>query len=273
MLDPATVGPAGRNVRCARCHSTWFVNPPEPEDPVEAFVDGVLAEAEAEVAQAAPVGALSTGLPVHARDLDAHPNAPVTFIAPPPDEPIDFVESPPLLPEHDAREEAPENVESFAERRRKMAAKRQKAKRSSRWTAAVLVLFAFNVAVIGARQDVVRYMPQTASLFSAIGLPVNLRQLTFENVRVNKENEDGATVVSIDGKIVSKGAKPMQVPRLRFAARNEQGREIYTWTARPARSTLQPGEALEFHSFAKPPAEAADVIVRFFTAQDAAAGM
>jgi predicted Zn finger-like uncharacterized protein len=43
-LDDATVGQAGRTVRCARCHATWFVNPPEPEDPVEAFVDGVLAE-------------------------------------------------------------------------------------------------------------------------------------------------------------------------------------------------------------------------------------
>jgi predicted Zn finger-like uncharacterized protein len=278
MLDPATVGPAGRTVRCARCQTTWFVNPP---DPVEAFVDGVLAEAEAEVAREQPpvpaVPALSTGVPVHARDLD-DPHHPETC-APPPDslEPIAYVESPPLMPEPEvrapAREETAENVESFAERRRKIVAKRQKARRSSRWTAAVLVLFAFNVAVIGARQDVVRYLPQTASLFSAVGLPVNLRQLAFENVRVNKESEDGATVVSIDGKIVSKSSKPVQVPRLRFAARNEQGREIYTWTARPERSTLGAGETLEFHSFAKPPAEAADVIVRFFTAQDAAAGL
>ncbi len=171
------------------------------------------------------------------------------------------------------REAEPENVESFAERRRKLIAKRRTSRRSSRWTAVVLVLFAFNVAVVGARQEVVRYLPQTASLFSAIGLPVNLRQLSFEDVRVSKEIENGVAIVSIEGKVVSKSGKPVQVPRLRFAARNAQGREVYSWTARPERSTLPPGESLEFHSFGKPPADAADVMVRFFTAQDASAGM
>jgi hypothetical protein len=252
------------------------VNPPEPEDPVEAFVDGVMAEAEAaqQRQDVAPAEALSTGLPLHARDLDENPHLEITPAEAP--EPIAYVESPPLVAEeevHRPPESEPENVESFAERRRKLHVRREKAKRSSRWTAVILVLFAFNVALIGARQEIVRYLPQTASLFSTIGLPVNLRQLAFEDVRVNKETENGVTVVAVDGKIVSKSAKPVSVPRLRFAARNAQGREIYTWTARPERSTLPPGETLEFHSFGKPPADSADVMVRFFTAQDASAGM
>jgi hypothetical protein len=90
----------------------------------------------------------------------------------------------------------------------------------------------------------VRYLPQTGSLFSAIGLPVNLRQLAFEGVHVSTETDTGVAMVSIDGKIVSKSAKPVHMPRLRFAARNAQGREIYTWTARPERSTLAAGKTL-----------------------------
>jgi hypothetical protein len=240
----------------------------------------VLAEAEAEVAlqhgSLPPAETLSTGLAVRPRDLDMTVHAePAPIEAP---ETIDYLESPPVVPEAQSRsaherEAEPENAESFAERRRKLIAKRRTSRRSSRWTAVVLVLFAFNVAVVGARQEVVRYLPQTASLFSAIGLPVNLRQLSFEDVRVSKEIENGVAIVSIEGKIVSKSGKPVQVPRLRFAARNAQGREVYSWTARPQRSTLPPGESLEFHSFGKPPADAADVMVRFFTAQDASAGM
>lgn len=277
MLDPATVGPAGRTVRCARCRNTWFANAPEPQDPVEAFVDGVIAEAEAEVAghghELQRAEALSTGLPVHARDLD---EVVVVEGQSEPQESLHVVDSPPLMPEQDLRlaaeEAAPEELESFAERRRRVHSRRQKARRSSRWTATILVLLAFNVALIGARHEVVHYLPQTASLFAAVGLPVNLRQLAFEDMRVTKETENGIAMVSIEGRIVSQSKKPVEVPRLRFAARNAQGREVYTWTARPERSLLPPGESLEFHSFAKPPAEATDVMVRFFSAKDAAAG-
>ena len=135
------------------------------------------------------------------------------------------------------------------------------------------MLFALNVALLGARNEVVRYLPQTASLFSAIGLPVNLRNLKFENVRISNETEDGKTILVIEGTIVSTAGKPVEVPRLRFAARNGSGQEVYTWTALPGRSILDPGESLEFSSrLVAPPADANDVMVRFFNSQDAAAG-
>jgi hypothetical protein len=176
------------------------------------------------------------------------------------------------LPEAFNAELDTEEVESFAARRQRLQARRKHTRRSSRWTAVILVLVAFNVALVGARNDVVRYLPQTASLFAAIGLPVNLRQLKFENVRISKEVLDGVTILIVEGAIVSDAGKPVEVPRLRFAARNATEQEIYTWTALPARSILGPGERLEFRSqIPAPPADASDVMVRFFTAQDAGA--
>src|SRR5262249_32094735 len=67
-----------------------------------------------------------------------------------------------------------DEVDNLGGRGRRLQGRRTRARRSSRWTALILVLFAFNVALIGARSEVVRYFPQTASLFSAMGLPVNL---------------------------------------------------------------------------------------------------
>jgi hypothetical protein len=120
----------------------------------------------------------------------------------------------------------------------------------------------------------VRYLPQTASLFSAIGLPVNLRNLTFENVKITKEERDGVTVLSVEGTIASLSHKAVEVPRLRFAVRNASGQEIYAWTAAPTRSILNDGEKLPFRSrLASPPADASDVLVRFVNAHDADAGM
>ena len=191
--------------------------------------------------------------------------------------PVHIAYSPSVVPPIDhmplpepAVEPPSEDVENFAMRRRRLQEKREKARRSSRWTVIALVLFAFNVAVIGARSEVVRCLPQTASLFAAIGLPVNLRHLTFEDVRVSREEQKGGPMLSIEGKIVSNAAKPVDVPRLRFAARTKDGREIYTWTARPESNILRPGESLNFRSLAKPPEDTVDIMVRSFNAHDAA---
>jgi hypothetical protein len=145
-------------------------------------------------------------------------------------------------------------------------------RRSSRWTAALLVLLAFNVALIGARHEVVRYLPQTASLFAAIGLPVILRHPKFQNVRISKESQNNVSMLIVEGSFVSTSNRPVEVPRLRFAARDANGWEIYTWTTRPSRNILGPGERLDFRRRLGAPAKQAhDVIVRFFTVQDAEA--
>jgi predicted Zn finger-like uncharacterized protein len=299
QIDPASVGPAGRMVRCARCRATWFASAPTPDSPVEAFVDGIIAEAEAERASAPPV-APRMPVSVASDDFGAEPghgaepaiapdipafasvSAAAQAVVEAAEAPPVVAESPTLVPpiEHMPLPEPvappepdPADSESFIARRRRLQTKRQKSRRASRWTAIILVLFAFNVAVVGARNEVVRYLPQTASLFAFIGLPVNLRHLDFEDVHITRETENGATILLVDGKIVSKASKPLEVPRLRFAARNASGQEVYTWTARPERSILPAGESMEFHtSLAKPPADATDVMVRFFTASDAMAG-
>ena len=114
------------------------------------------------------------------------------------------------------------------------------------------------------RADVVRLAPQTASLYAAIGLPVNLRGLAFENVTSVKEQRDGVTVLVVEGTIVSASASAVEVPRLRIALRGEAGNEVYVWTAAPNRSILAPGETLPFRTrLASPPPEGRDVLVRF----------
>ena len=298
-IDPASVAPVGRTVRCARCKTAWFAGSPEaeakPESKVDAFVDGVIAEAETLSGSAPP--AAKAPEPEPADDFGSEPAGTIAEAGeaapadrdPPADEPppgdatdIPATEAPSLVPpigharlgDTAASGFEAEDIESFAARRERLRARRQSKRRSSRWTAIVLVLVAFNVALVGARNEVVRYLPQTASLFAAIGLPVNLRNLKFENVKISKEIENGVSTLIVNGTIVSTGNSPTEVPRLRFSVRNASGQEIYTWTALPSRSILEPGARLDFHSrLASPPADAADVLVRFFNAQDAAVGV
>jgi hypothetical protein len=266
-------------------------------------VDNVVAQAEEE--QPAPRRAAAPPPPIaHTQDAtkDASPETPgpnptAGNEAPPPEpphepipelaatqgnepEPIAIADAPPLVPpiEHEPLPETAvaepdtEEAESFDVRRLRLLARRKQSRRSSRWTAVILVLVAFNVALLGAHNEVVRYLPQTASLFAAIGLPVNLRGLKFEDVRVSKEVQDGDNILVVEGAIVSETGKPVEVPRLRFAARNATGQEVYTWTLPPPRSILNAGERLQFRSqIPSPPAEASNVMVRFFSPQDAGA--
>jgi predicted Zn finger-like uncharacterized protein len=308
-IDPAAVGSAGRMVRCARCKATWFTAGPKPAPEVTNFVDSVIAEAEAQSAgsarAAAPAPSAEPAPPpqtaqANADDFgaqDSESRAEVDTKAPPVEppprqpesapaeaqgpEPVTIADAPSLVP---MIEQAPlpasnaeidsNDTESFAARRQRLQVQRKQARRSSRWTAGILLLVAFNVALVGGRNEVVRYLPQTASLFAAIELPVNLRGLKFEDVKILKEAQDGISMLIVEGSIVSTAGKPVEVPRLRFAARSTSRQEVYTWTALPTRSILGPGERLEFRSqLASPPADANDVMVRFFTAQDAMAGV
>jgi len=273
-IDSASLGPAGRTVRCARCKSTWFAGGAATvAGEAELVSTGVLRPDQ----MPQPV---DRGVVPEQQDVEAaEPTATPSEIAPSPEkiaEPVTIANAPPLAPIDPPAPEAgseSDEIENFAARRKRLQARRKEARRSSHWTALVLVLLAFNVALVGARSEVVRFLPQTASLFSAIGLPVNLRNLKFENMRISKDTQDSLSSLVIEGTIVSISSKPTEVPRLRFAARGATGQEIYTWTSMPGRSILDPGEKLDFRSrLVSPPASATDVVVRFSNLQDAAAG-
>jgi predicted Zn finger-like uncharacterized protein len=297
-VNSAALGPAGRRVRCARCKLTWLAGGPAaaPERLESESLNNVIAGTEMQTARGSldlsPHPAADAMMPPNLAsaaevNFGAEPVVPIgkvkaelefadteTELPLPPPLPETVFDAPSLLPKvPDAvvGEGGNENVESYTARRQRLAARRREKRRSSRWTALVLVLFAVNVALIGGREEVVRALPQTASFFAATGLPVNLRHLKFENVKISKVAQDGVDVLIVQGTIIGTADRPIMVPRLRFAARDAAGQEIYTWTVLPSPSILGPGEHLEFISRpASPPAGARTVMVRFSNAQDSA---
>ena len=196
-VEPASLGAAGRRVRRARCKTTWFAKG-EQAVPEMATAE---AASEAEEAfrgvicpdhQASTAGEAADPSPAEADH--AAPETEQGETAPVAEMPV-AIDAPSLVPSiespaHPDAASEPDEIESFAARRA-ATGPAQAARCSSRWTALILVLFAFNVALVGARSEVVRFFPQTASLFAAVGLPVNLRNLKFENVRISKEVQEG----------------------------------------------------------------------------------
>jgi predicted Zn finger-like uncharacterized protein len=139
----------------------------------------------------------------------------------------------------------------------------------SRLQCLVLALAFTDAAIIGWRADLVSAMPQTASFYAQLGLPVNLRGIHFDQLAAKTEWHEGERVLVVNGKIGNDTSKTKDVPHLRFAIRNAQRQEIYSWTAAPARGTVSAGAILAFHSeLAVPPPDTRDVVVQFVDRQN-----
>lgn len=176
----------------------------------------------------------------------------------------------------DNGEDNGEDIESFAARRPQLRSNRwhQRWPRPPVLPLAIMALFTATAVLIGWRKDVVYFAPQTASFYAAVGLPVNLRGLVFKDIKGTKESHDGVPILVIEGMIASATSHPVEVPQLRFALRDNNGNEIYSWTAMPSRSVLGPGEQATFRSrLASPPADGKDMVVRFFNHRDTLAGI
>lgn len=303
-VEPSTLGPTGRSVRCARCQNVWFVSNTDAmaaialshHQDIAAFSTArqdqmaetsspaydPTANPTANVPSETPPELLSDLPPSAMPDRDDRGPAarPDPQSVTPPPEPVVVSDAPALAPGDPERtlqatDAIPENIESVAARRvRRPPARRKRQPVAPIWSITILAMLAINIGLIGWRTDIVRALPQTASFYAMIGLEVNLRGLTFGDLVTRKEAQDGVTMLVVEGVIKSTSKRPVDVPRLRFAVRNAKGHDIYSWTALPTQSVIAPGAAMPFRSrLASPPRDAHTLLVRFFNRRDLVAGV
>jgi Protein of unknown function (DUF3426) len=142
--------------------------------------------------------------------------------------------------------------------------------RRARWPgdiSPVLVLVGLLImgtTAIAARAAIVSTAPATAAFYAGLGIPVNLRDLSVANVRVTAQQPDSGGELLVTGEIANLRDRDTTAPSLRLALRNEDGRELYVWTARPPKSRLGAHERVTFRArLAAPPAGVRDVLVKF----------
>ena len=270
-MHPANLGASGRTVRCSRCKETWLAR---PEDVVES-VTAVPAMAEA-------------GRP----SQDALAAEWEAFGADPADTQPPVIDSPPIADDWgtdgsgtdaDWPSAVRNEADSTSSRRQRQPWFRQllrpwipfKGARKSlvNLPTTCAAMGALAVALLVWRADMVRLMPQTAAFYKMAGLDVNLRGLSFKDVKASTETVDGKPVLVIEGSVVGDARKPVDLPRLRFSLRDAQGAEIYAWNTVLDQTLLRPGERIQFKSrLASPPAEGRNIDIRFFNRRDVAGG-
>jgi predicted Zn finger-like uncharacterized protein len=263
-VDPASLGPAGRTVRCARCKEVWLAR---AEDATEVHAPSM-----------ATAGAKAGGADDAAAEWEA--------LAREDDQQTPEIESPSIWPAEgessdadwaaiarddigDTEDERPKSRSWFGSR----AGSRAPRTPFVSLPTACAAMGALVLALIIWRVDVVRLLPQTATFYKTVGLDVNLRGLSFKDVKITSETVGGKPVLVIEGVIVGEARRPVELPRLRFSVRDAQGAEIYAWNTVLEQPVLKPGEYTLFKSrLASPPPEGRNIDVRFFNKRDAVGG-
>lgn len=274
-INLATLGDAGRTVRCSRCKEVWLAR---PEDATE-----LAPPAMAEASQQAGADDAAAEWEALAAEDDGHGSE--TPVVDSPSISADWpAEGEGAFGSTDAdwtamaRDDAQRTGTAPPKRRSGLqglfklpAVPRGSAKALMNLPIACAAMAALAMALLFWRVDVVRLLPQTASFYKMVGLNVNLRGLTFKDVKVTTEIVDGKPVLVIEGVIVGEARKPVELPRLRFSVRDAQGAEIYAWNALLEQPVLKPGDKAWFKSrLASPPPEGRNIDVRFFSKRDLA---
>jgi len=229
-VDEAKFPPAGRTVRCAKCAHSWHQPGPEPE--------------------AAPAPELSPELA---------PEPQVTASASPETAPA--VEDAMSFPGSGTRAYAPA-ARAPAEPRGQGL---QLAAVIAGWAGLIAVVLLIGYSAVRYRQDIAAIWPQSATVYSSVGLKVNAGGIDFRKVAYKRDSEDGQPVLVVTGEIVNLASRELPIPQtVRVTLSDADNRELYHWSFKPAQPTLKPGGALPFRTrLSSPPAAARFAVVTF----------
>jgi predicted Zn finger-like uncharacterized protein len=271
-VDSSKFGAAGRNVRCARCGETWLAKPeaasamagPDNFEEVDAGW-GLAEETPAHEDEAPHIQSPSIAAEWH--DEYASHEAPDVEEEPRASRRPEWLQSllRPLQPM--LRAPALTGVTS----RIPTVSRTRLPKVSLAFISTAMA--ALSLGLIIWRADVVRLMPQTGPFFKMAGLGVNLRGLEFDKLELSSETVNGKPVLVIQGAMKNITRRPVELPRLRFIVRDQNGADIYAWNSVLEQPVLKADERLAFKSrLASPPPEGREIAVRFFQRRDIGAG-
>jgi hypothetical protein len=130
---------------------------------------------------------------------------------------------------------------------------------------AVAGLALMGATAIACRATIVSIVPVTAAVYAGVGLPVNLSGLSIANLHVTvTQQTEGPGELLVTGEIENLSDGKTSVPDLRLALRGEDGREIYVWTTKGPKTSLNARERIPFRArLAAPPAGVREVLVKF----------
>ncbi len=132
------------------------------------------------------------------------------------------------------------------------------------WAALIALVAVLAWGAIAFRQGIATVWPQTATVYSWVGLDVNTVGLAFQDVSYRVTSEDDMQVLHIKGKVVNVTERTLDVPAIHAALTDEYRRELYDWNIQAGAKNLAPGKSAEFSArVPSPPSGTRHVDLKF----------
>lgn len=191
------------------------------------------------------------------------PAAEPELVPPPPPEPVREAYAEPVPPEPVLREAEPppaparesEPSVPFWQRRPVLIAG---------WAGLVGIVLLIGVVAAAWRQQVVDAWPQSAAVYSKLGMKVAAGGLKLDNTKVSNRMRGGLPVLTVSGALTNVADRELPVPQIRIGLVDAEKREVYHWTVAPNVISLKPGQSTRFATeLSNPPEGAVRYEVRF----------
>ena len=133
------------------------------------------------------------------------------------------------------------------------------------WIGLIAVVLLIGLSAVRYRQEITVIWPQSAGVYTKLGMEVNTHGIDFVHVDYHRESEDGQIVLAVTGQIINNGARELPVPQsVRVTLSDVDKHELYHWNFPPGAQTLRPGQSVPFSTrLSSPPASARHLEVRF----------
>ena len=242
-----SIGPNGRTVRCSNCETTWFV---------AADLDELaLKDNQTETITAASAAG---------RQSLAIPTAP-----PPAANETSKPKSSHVVSDNSVETNNTDETVKGAHVDIRDRADDQRRRRRLRtvgliWLIPLLILCMAGGFAYVMRQDIVRKMPATATLYKQLGIEVTLSGLSLEAPMSRTTLIENKTVLVVNGAVRNISRTAQEVPLIEFSLHDKSGAELTSWFVETSAKTLEKDGRVTYTSeYPNPPLDAVTMKYKF----------
>ena len=235
-----SIGPNGRTVRCSRCETTWFVAADSDELALKDNQTETITAASAAGGQSLAIPTIPVLAENESSDTDVKADVR--------DDSVEMNTTDEIV--KGAHVDIRDRADDQRRRRRLRTV-------GLIWLIPLLILcMAAGLAYV-MRQDIVRKMPATATLYKQLGIEVTLSGLSLEAPMSRTTLIENKTILVVNGAVRNISGSPQQVPLIEFSLHDKSGAVLTSWFVETSVKTLEKdGRVTYSPEYPNPPLDA-----------------